>query len=176
MQLCLMLHSNTAYDVQTWNRLQWRPFIAKCSERWGENTQPGPVTVTWIQYISAVCVHIDFPLRPFSEPGCRPSEGLKAWQACLNRVVVSLLDSFLVKQTLSIKVSNLYSKKARQYRSGILTRHHTVRIGVCSSVVVKTLSFWCSVWCKIFSSVRLAVSRDTLRGGVQLYQKVELCS
>lgn len=50
-------------------------------------------------YLTGVCVHTDFPLRPLSEPGCRPSEGLRAWRACLSRVVVSLLDSCLVKHT-----------------------------------------------------------------------------
>lgn len=71
--------------------------------------------------------------------------------------------------TLYIKVSNLYSKKAQHYRFWILTRHQTVRIWVCSSVVVKALSFWCSAWCKIFSSARFSVSRDWLWGEVQLY-------
>lgn len=28
-------------------------------------------------YLSAVCVHTDFPRRPLSEPGCRPPERLK---------------------------------------------------------------------------------------------------
>lgn len=50
-------------------------------------------------YLTGVCVHTDFPLRPLSEPGCRPSEGLRAWQTCLSCVVVSPLDSCLVKHT-----------------------------------------------------------------------------
>lgn len=48
-------------------------------------------------YLTGVCVYIDFPLRPLSEPGWRPSEGLRAWQTCLSCVVVSPLDSHLVK-------------------------------------------------------------------------------
>lgn len=51
-------------------------------------------------YLTGVCVHTDFPPRPRSEPGCRPSEGLRAWQTCLSCVVVSLLGSCLVKNKL----------------------------------------------------------------------------
>lgn len=48
-------------------------------------------------YLSGLCVHTDFPLRPLCEPGCWPPEGLKAWQVCF---MASLLDSSLVKQAL----------------------------------------------------------------------------
>lgn len=50
-------------------------------------------------YLAGVCVHTDFPFRPLGEPGGRPSEGLRAWLNCLRCVVVSLLDSGLLKHT-----------------------------------------------------------------------------
>lgn len=40
-------------------------------------------------YLTGFCVHTDFPLRPLSEPGCRPSAGLKAWQNRLSRFALS---------------------------------------------------------------------------------------
>lgn len=64
-------------------------------------------------YLTGFCVHTDFPLRPLSEPGCWPSEGLKAWQTCLSCFVVSFRQLFGQTRSPSIKVSNLYSKKAR---------------------------------------------------------------
>lgn len=50
-------------------------------------------------YLTGFCVHTDFPLRPLSEPGCRPSAGLKAWQNRLSCFALSLLNSCVVKQT-----------------------------------------------------------------------------
>lgn len=90
------------------------------------------------------------------------------FEACCG---ISSTQLFGQTHTPSIKVSNLYSKKAGQYRFWISTRHQTVRVWVSSSVVVKALSFRCSVWCKIFSSVRFAVSGDRMWGEVQLYLK-----
>lgn len=125
-------------------------------------------------YLTGFCVHTDFPLRPLSEPGCRPSEGLRAWQTCWSSVMVSLLDSCLVKRTCHLL----------GYYICIPKKHNTIDFEfdirqsgfwVCSSVVAKALSFQCSVWCKIFSSVRLEALRDRLWGEVQLF-KVQRCS
>lgn len=81
-------------------------------------------------YLSAVCVHTDFPRRPLSEPGCRPPERLKG-SAGLFELCCGISSRQLFwsnTHTPSVKVSNLYSKKAGHYRSGILTRHQTARV------------------------------------------------
>lgn len=159
MQHCFMLHSNRhKYSP-------WRPDMKQASVAAVHGQVFSEVRgkyTAWVYdsdmntvYLTGFCVHTDFPLRPLSEPGCWPSEGLKAWQTCLSCFVVSFRHPICIPK----KHDWLW----------ILSKHQTVRIWVCSSVVVKALSSWCWAWCKIFILSQFSVSRERLWEEVQSY-------
>lgn len=104
MQHCFMLHSNRHKYSPRCPDMKQAAMAAVHGQVFSEVREKYTAGVCESDmntvYLCGVCVHTDFPLRPLSEPGCWPSEGLRAWQVCLSCVVVSLLDSCLVKHTL----------------------------------------------------------------------------
>lgn len=94
MQQGFKLHSNRhKYSLRRSDMKQ----AAVCSEVRGKYTTRDCESDMNTVHLAGVCVHTDFPLRPLSEPGCGPCEGLRACQTRLSCVMVSLLDSCLVK-------------------------------------------------------------------------------
>lgn len=49
-------------------------------------------------------VHADFPFRPLSEPGCWPSEGLRAWQT-LSELCCGISSRQLLGQTYTSSIN-----------------------------------------------------------------------
>lgn len=141
MQHSFMLHS----DRHTYSL--WRPDMkqaAAFSEVRGKHTTRVCKSDMNTVHLTGVCVHTDFPLRPLSEPGCGPCEGLRACQTCLSSVVVSLLDSCLVKLSACINVSNFVFQGSRTL--SILNFNYTsdsrsLCLFLCSSSGTKLLVF-----------------------------------
>lgn len=118
MQHCFMLHSNRhKYRL-------WQPDMKQASaaavhgqvyaEVRGKYTAGVYDSDMNRVYLTGFCVHTDFPFRPLSEPGCWPSEGLKARQTRLSCFCgVSYRLRFGQTSSSYIKVLNLYYQKSR---------------------------------------------------------------